>query len=229
MQLSMRKRLAVCWMALALAASCSIPSDREESTPDSDPGGELTDGADDSAGATMADDSATTVTTGADVDPSTLEGDELIAYVAARYRRFWSEFDRARQAPTADPEIDYPTLAGLAGGTQLDTSLDTIRQMHEAGEALQEPDQSAVATESPLRLRVEIVDASTAQVQACLINDAERILVATGDVLAADVRTVEADATMVWTDDDWKLIRSQAVGIEPGVGGCWDNEADYPH
>ncbi|MEZ5410663.1 MAG: hypothetical protein R2761_21730 [Acidimicrobiales bacterium] len=161
-----------------------------------------------------------------------LTGAPLEEYLARRYEAYWDAFDAARTHPTADPGADFPELAELAAGAQLDLSHQSIADLAAAGEATREPSEPAIggtdaATEH--RVRVDRVDGAAAELTACVVNDDVRYVVATNQVVDAGVRTVRSTATMALTGDGrWKLIRSQAVAIDDGVTGCW-NGTDYPY
>lgn len=165
-------------------------------------------------------------------DAAALTGKALEEYLARRYEAYWDAFDAARTHPTADPAADFPELAELAGGTQLDVSRQSIADLAAAGEATKEPARPAIggtdaATEH--RVRVDRIDGAAAELTACVVNDDVRYAVASGQVVDAGVRTVRSTAAMALTGDGtWKLIRSEAVSIDDGVTGCW-NGPDYPY
>ncbi len=166
------------------------------------------------------------------VDADELTGKALEEYLARRYEAYWDAFDAARTHPTASPAADFPELAELADGTQLDTSHQSIADLAAAGEATKEPAEPAIggtdaATEH--RVRVDRVDGAAAELTACVVNDDVRYAVGSGQVVDAGVRTVRSTATMARGEGgQWKLIRSQAVSIDDGVTGCWAG-ADYPY
>ena len=165
-------------------------------------------------------------------DAAGLTGKALEEYVARRYEAYWDAFDAARTHPTADPAGDFPELAELAAGSQLDVSRQTIADMAAAGEATKEPAQPAIAgtdAATEHRVRVDRIDGATAELTACVVNDDVRYVAASGQVVDAGVRTVRSTATMALTEGGvWKLIRSQAVAIDDGVTGCWSGD-DYPY
>jgi len=165
-------------------------------------------------------------------DASDLTGPALEEYLARRYEAYWDAFDAARTHPTDDPAADFPELAELAAGTQLDVSRQSIADLAAAGEATKEPARPAIggtdaATEH--RVRIDRLDGAAAELTACVVNDDVRYVVASNQVVDAGVRTVRSTATMARTDDGvWKLIRSQAVAIDDGVTGCWTG-TDFPY
>ncbi|MGH1493909.1 MAG: hypothetical protein ACRBK7_31700 [Acidimicrobiales bacterium] len=162
-----------------------------------------------------------------------LSGTELEAYLARRYEAYWYAFDIARRAPTADAAADYPTLYNLAAGEQLDAAYRELSELFTNGQAIREPDSPAVEgldENSSLRVRIESLEEGVAELVSCLVNDQVTYDVADGSIVSESVRTVQARATMAKADGTWKLIRSQATGLEAGVGGCWlDDASDYPY
>lgn len=162
-----------------------------------------------------------------------LSGVELERYLAQRYRAYWQAFDRARRVPTDDPGADYPELFGLAAGEQLDIAIDELLSLFASGQAIREPDSPAVPGLDPTtshRVRIESLEGGVAEVVSCLVNDQVRYEVDGGTVLSETVLSVEARSTMAVADGTWKVIRSQATALDPGVSGCWlADEAEFPY
>ncbi len=176
------------------------------------------------AGATSAAETAEAI--------EALEGDELEEFLARRYESFWKVYGEARQMPTANPAVDFPALADLAVGEQLEAAYAELEDMATSGRALRDPAERAVPgldADSAHRVRVEQVDGGAATLVACFVNDRQSVRVDDGAVINDLVVTVQAEATMVRTDDTWKLVRSQAVALDQGVAGCWlEDESLYP-
>ncbi|MEM9565796.1 MAG: hypothetical protein AAGA93_24460 [Actinomycetota bacterium] len=165
-------------------------------------------------------------------DVGSLTGAELEAFLARRYEDFWLAFGEARERPSATPAVDFPSLADLAVGEQLESAYAELADMAETGRALRVPAERAVPGvdhQQSHRIRVATVEGGSAQLVACHVNDRESYQVADGAVISDLVVTVKAEATMVLADGTWKLVRSQAVALDPGVGGCWlEDESLYP-
>lgn len=160
-----------------------------------------------------------------------LTGAELEEHLARRYEAYWHAFDLARTAPTATPEVDYPVLYSLAAGEQLESTYDELTELHTSGDAVREPDVAAVEgldTDSARRVRIDSLEGGVAELVACSIYDNVRYNVGTGGVVAEGVRSVQTTTTMARHEGVWKVIRSRATGLEPGVGGCWLEEDAYP-
>lgn len=213
----------------------SDPTDEVSTTPTSEDGGSVVvvDGddavetAEDGADETPADPQAAVA---AEIDQ--LEGDELEEFVARRYEAFWLAFGEARGQPDADPATAFPRLADLAAGQQLDAAYAELIDMAETGRALraaEEPALPGLDNEQAHRVRIERIDDASAELVTCFVNDRQSVQVSDGAVISDLVVTVKAESTMVRTDGTWKLVRSQAVALDPGVAGCWlEDEALYP-
>jgi hypothetical protein len=163
----------------------------------------------------------TTVTT---TNPGAPAGPEPEDVVASRYEAFWQAFGQARANPTSDPSADVPILADLATGEQLEQAHSELIGLAERGEALRPPSTPAVAgldNDAAHRIRVDSLDDAAAELTVCFVNDRISYRVADGAIISDAVVTVTAKATMARTDGTWKLVRSRAVALDPGVAGCW--------
>ncbi len=189
-------------------------------------------GDDDGADGPSVDEGAGRAAAAPAVDVESLTGVGLEEFLARRYEDFWLAFGEARERPTATPALDFPALADLAAGEQLESAYAELTDMAETGRALRTPTERAVPEidhERSHRIRIDAVDGGSAQLVACHVNDRESYQVADGAVISDLVVTVEAEATMVLTDGTWKLVRSRAVALDPGVAGCWlEEESLYP-
>ncbi len=162
-----------------------------------------------------------------------LAGPDLEQYLARRFEAYWQAFDIARQAPTADPGADYPELFNLAAGEQLETAYSELGDLFESGHAIREPESPAVPgldANSAHRVRIESLEEGVAELVSCLVNDQVRYEVGSGAIVSDSVRTVQARSTMAKAEGTWKLIRSEAVGLDAGVAGCWlEGEDQFPY
>ncbi|MEM7336990.1 MAG: hypothetical protein AAF467_00005, partial [Actinomycetota bacterium] len=188
---------------------------------------------DEAADASEPDAANVESTPSAVADESEIEGDDLEVLLAERYEAYWSAFDEARQNPSADPAVDAPDLANVAAGELLDVSYQSVIDLAEQGQAYAEPDQPAIDgtdTDTEHRVRIELVEGSIAEVRSCVVNDDVRIVVGSDEVIRDAVVTVESTSTLALTEGRWKMIRSAADKIEPGVTGCWVDDPDaYPY
>jgi hypothetical protein len=153
-----------------------------------------------------------------------LTGVELEAFLASRYEAYWEAFDEARSLPGAEVPPDRPAVESLAAGEQLEVSHLALADLAARREVVVEADQPAIAdtdTDTEHRVGVLSVDGAEAQLEVCMVNDDIRVSVIDGSVVSDEVFTVESLATMVRTDEGWKLVRSRAIDRTEGVGGCW--------
>lgn len=161
-----------------------------------------------------------------------LSGSELEQFLARRYEAYWQAFDLARQAPTVNPAVDYPVLATLVAGEQLELTYGELADLSDLGHAIREPESPAVPgldANSAHRIRIESLETGVAELVSCLVNDQVRYDVTTGEVLNEQVITVQTKTTMAKADGTWKVIRSAAVGLDEGVAGCWlEPESSFP-
>jgi hypothetical protein len=158
-----------------------------------------------------------------------LEGEELEQYLAQRFKAYWIAFDRARAAPAAEPERAFPQLQLLAEGAQLVESHLELEDLHQTGQAYRMADPRAVEADGEddlIRVRVDSIDGGVAELTVCLVNDRVRYQLSDGAIISASVISVRSRATMARNEGTWKLIDSRALDIQPGVGGCWTDEAD---
>ncbi|MGI9613597.1 MAG: hypothetical protein ACR2QO_11840 [Acidimicrobiales bacterium] len=179
------------------------------------------------------DDTEAPTVTFDDGEPDGLDGTDLEAYIAGRYEAYWDAYDAARTTPSVNPSTDFPILADLAAGEQLEVSHESLIELAEKGEAIREPETPAIAgvdADAEHRLRVDLVDGSVAEISACVVNDDVRHIVGSGAIVRDAVTTVTSEATMAFTGGEWKLIRSRAIDIADGVTGCWlTADAEYPY
>ncbi len=161
-----------------------------------------------------------------------LTGADLELYLARRYEAYWQAFDLARQAPSANPTADYPELATLAAGEQLELTYGELEDLSGLGHAIREPDSPAVPgldANSAHRVRIESLEQGVAELVSCLVNDQVRYDVTTGEILNERVITAQTRTTMAKADGTLEVIRSAAVGLDDGVAGCWlEPEESFP-
>ena len=132
------------------------------------------------------DDTEAPTVTFDDGDPDGLDGTDLEAYIAGRYEAYWDVYDAARASPSVNPSTDFPILADLAAGEQLEISHESLIELAEKGEAIREPDTPAIAgvdADAEHRLRVDLVDGSVAEISACVVNDDVRHIVGSGAIV----------------------------------------------
>ncbi|MGH9031163.1 MAG: hypothetical protein ACRDZV_03470 [Acidimicrobiia bacterium] len=149
----------------------------------------------------------TTTTT---VDPSEAGRAEVEAAYTASSRAF---IDAA-----AIPDPNFPALAATHTGPMLEQSRNVLRALQADGRIIRYPPNS--------RYRVEIdgetlqVEGDVARFELCGVDDGERVVVATGEVVAGGVVTVRARVAMQRADGSWRLAERQQLAEWEGVAGC---------
>jgi hypothetical protein len=157
-----------------------------------------------------AEDEATTTT----LDPEEAARQEVIAA-----REAADEAQIAALAPPT-PNPDLPALAETHTGLMLDRMTQTANGLNVAGIAsrLPEDTQHSVEVES---VRFDEVDGvEVAFLEVCIIEDAERIDPASGQVLKEGVVTAKSSEAMQRIDGTWKLAERRQDSVEEGVVGC---------
>ena len=118
------------------------------------------------------------------------------------------------------PNPDLPELAETHTGLMLDRMTETANGLRTAGIAsrLPEDTQHRIEVES---VRFDEVDGiETAFLDVCIVEDAERIDPATGQVLKEGVVTAKSTEAMQRIDGVWKLAERRQDSVEEGVVGC---------
>lgn len=187
-----RRTLAVLMLATLAVASCS----------DDDP-----DGSANAGESTSTSRRPTTTTT---VDPSEAERAEVEAAYTASSRAF---IDAA-----AIPDPDFPALSATHTGPMLEQRRNVLRALRADGRIIRYPPNS--------QYRIEIdgetfeLDGEVARFEICGVDDGERVVVATGEVVGGGVVTVRARVAMQKVDGAWYLAERQQLAEWEGVAGC---------
>jgi hypothetical protein len=162
----------------------------------------------DSATSSTSIESSTTSTT---ADPEAAERQTVIdAYLAA------DEAAVAASAPPA-PNPDDPDLLATHTGPMLEQRQEVFLGLRANGWAIRYPENS--------RYRVEVESvrferADVAILDICAVDDGERVVVETGEVLSSGVGTVQATAAMQRVDGVWKLAERREENRWEGEAGC---------
>jgi hypothetical protein len=155
-----------------------------------------------------------TTTSDRDAGPSGDDSDREEAVIGA-----YEEASRARTEAMAPPAPD-PDDRGLAEthtGPMLEQAREVARGLRAMGRAIRYPE------DSQRRLEVESVDFrddDVAVLRICAVDDGERIVVETGQVLAGGVFTARITAAMQFVEGRWKLAETQIGDQQRGVTGC---------
>jgi hypothetical protein len=118
----------------------------------------------------------------------------------------------------AVPDPNLPALAATHTGPMYEQRRGVLLALQADGRVIRYPENS--------QYRVEIdedsfeVDGDVARFEICGVDDGERVVVATGEVVAGGVVTVEARVAMQRVDGVWKLAERQQLAEWEGVAGC---------
>lgn len=166
---------------------------------------------DDTGGSTNAAEStSTTRRTTTTIDPTEAARTEVEAAYTASSRAF---IDAA-----AIPDPDFPALAATHTGPMHEQRRNVLRALRADGRIIRYPPNS--------QYRVEIdadtlqVDGDVARFEVCGVDDGERVIKATGEVVAGGVVTVHARVAMQRVDGSWRLAERQQLAEWEGVAGC---------
>lgn len=168
-----------------------------------DDGGEAADGATTSTSIP----SSTTSTT----DPQATERQGVIdAYLAAE------EAAIAAAAPPA-PNPDHPDLVATHTGPMLEQRQEVFGGLRAIGRAIRYPPDSKYREEVE---SVEFDGEDVAILTVCAVDDGERIVVETGEVISSGVATGQLTAVMRRVDGVWKLAERREEQQWEGEAGC---------
>ena len=194
----MRRGLSIAAMLAALVLAACSGSGGEQSTDTS---------------TTTSEPTATSSTVGTSSTTTADPGTSPEAQATSAYLRFW---DVRLEANGAPPDPDHPGFATVATGEQLDNVIAETRDRLEQGLALRSPEASVASHE----VRVVRIDASTAELQDCFVNDGIVFRTSTGEIVDDSVITRSVAALMESVDGEWKLARATVIQQWEGVAGC---------
>lgn len=128
-------------------------------------------------------------------------------------------YEAASQAfidAAAIPDPDHAALAATHTGPMLEQRRDTLLGLQADGRVIRYP--------TPSQYRVEVedveVDGDVARVTFCAVDDGERVVASTGEVVASGVATVRGRAAMRQEGGAWKLAEQEFDSREGGVASC---------
>ena len=168
-------------------------------------------GSDETDRATSTSAPTTTASTTTSEDPEVADRQAVIdAYMAAE------EAAIAASAPPT-PNPDLPALLETHTGLILNRRRETILGLRANGWAIRYPPDSVYREEVAL---VEFDGADVAVLNVCAVDDAERFVVETGEVIASGLVTVQHTAAMQREDGVWKLAERREQQQWDGEAGC---------
>jgi hypothetical protein len=147
--------------------------------------------------------------TSATADPS----DTTAADVVARYQEFWQVWLRANNPPNPD----YPDLAMVATGEELDKVKSDLRQN------LAEGTYNRLRTNSRYRHDAVFggVERGVAVVMDCAFDDGEIVSEDTGEVINSDIATQEILGSLVNLNGQWTVSAIRIQKQSPGESTCF--------
>jgi hypothetical protein len=192
---SHRKAAAVVSLALVLGgllAACGDDGDGENET----------------GGTTSTVTASSTTTT---EDPEAAERHAVIdAYLAA-------EEAAAAASAAAAPNPEHPDLLATHTGPMLEQRQEVFGGLRANGWAIRLPEGSKYREEVR---SVEFDGEDIAILDVCVVDDGERFVVDTGEVIASGVATVQWSAAMRRVDGRWKLAERREENRWEGEAGC---------
>lgn len=167
---------------------------------------------DDDGGAVAGDSTTTSTTrrstTTTTTDPTAAaEAEVEAAYIAA---------SRAFIDAAAIPDPNFPALAATHTGPMLEQRRSVLFGLQADGRVIRYPPNSQYRIEV---MDVEI-DGDVARLDVCGVDDGERVVAATGEVVAGGLGTVQARAAMRLVDGTWRLAERVQEAEWEGIAGC---------
>lgn len=157
-----------------------------------------------------------TTTTDRPTNTTTTTTADSIAAGKAEVEAAYRASSRAFIDAAAIPDPNFEALAATHVGPMFDQRRGVLRALQADGRIVRYPPDS--------RYQIEVsevaIDADVATVDVCVIDDGERVVVATGEVIAGGLSTVEARAAMRRVDGVWKLAERVQKAEWEGVAGC---------
>lgn len=172
---------------------------------------------DDDEGADSDEPSATTTVPESTTTTVDTEAAEEAAVTEARQAAADAWID-STAPPTPDP--DAPIIAETHVGPMLDQLVETARGLERNGWAIRYPENSQYEVDiTSIRLS-EDDGQPVAFLEVCTVDDGERIVVDTGEVLAGGLKTIYATEAMRKVDGVWKLAERREDDYQEGVAEC---------
>jgi hypothetical protein len=167
-------------------------------------------GGDDTASPTTT--SSSTTTERDTTTTTTAAADEDEAAVRTAYEAASQAFIEA----AAIPDPDHAALVATHTGPMLEQRRDTLLGLQADGRVIRYP------TPSQYRVEVESVEVErgVARLTFCAVDDGERVVESTGEVVASGVATVRGRAAMRLEGGVWKLAEQDFDSRESGAATC---------
>lgn len=167
---------------------------------------------DDDDGGAVASDSTTTSTSSRSTTTTTDPAEALEAEIVDAYE----VSSRAFIDAAAVPDPDFPAFLATHVGPMLEQRRGVLVGLQADGRVIRYPPNS--------QYRIEVddveIDGDVARLDVCVVDDGERVVVSTGEVVAGGVGTVQARAAMQLVDGTWRLAERTQEAEWEGVAGC---------
>lgn len=169
---------------------------------------------DDGDGGAVSSDSTTSTTT----RPPTTTTTDPTAALETEISEAYEASSRAFIDAAAIPDPNLAALVATHTGPMYEQRRGVLLALQADGRVIRYPENS--------QYRVEIdedsfeVDGDVARFEICGVDDGERVVAATGEVVAGGVVTVEARVAMQRVDGVWRLAERQQLAEWEGVAGC---------
>jgi hypothetical protein len=171
------------------------------------------DSAADDGSSTTTEAPSTAVTTELATDP---EDDERQAVIAA-YQAADEAASAALAPPTPDPE--HPDLVATHTGPMLKQRQMVAQGLAANGWAIRLPENSKYRVEVE-SVEFDPVDPDVAFLTTCAVDDGERFVVETGEIVADGLSTIEFTEAMRRVDGTWRLAERREENRWEGEAGC---------
>lgn len=131
-------------------------------------------------------------------------------------RSAYEAASRAFIDAAAVPDPSFPALAATHTGPMLIQRRDVLLGLKADGRIIRYPEPSVY------RIRFESVeiDQDVARIVTCVVDDGERVEVASGTVLSSGTGTVEWKAALRRVEGVWRLAERVENQRWEGVAGC---------
>jgi hypothetical protein len=165
----------------------------------------------------------------ADEDPSTTSAPETTTTTAdataakeAAVREARQAADQARIESASPPEADPddPKIAATHTGPMLEQWQQTTTGLKVNGWAIRYPEDSQHVVDVTSIRFGDDDGQEVAFLEVCSVEDSDRIVVDTGEVLAGGLSTVKATEAMRKVDGVWKLAERREDDYQEGVAEC---------
>jgi len=134
----------------------------------------------------------------------------------AAARSAYEAASRAFIDAAAVPDPNFPALAATHTGPMLVQRRDVLLGLKADGRAIRYPQPSVYR----IVIKSVEINGDVARLEVCGVDDGQRVVVASGQVLADGVLTVLARAAMRKVDGAWRLAERVKVQEWEGVAGC---------